>query len=83
MSESHPLSDDEIDRIAERVSGARVSINKGGNDGAFRRVIETVLVAAIVALVGVVWNLSNSVSILSTQVTYISTELTQLRARSP
>ncbi len=84
VSEAHPLSEDEIDRIAARVGGSpHISVKQSGADGGFRRLIDGLLVVGVASLIAVVWNLSNTVSILTTQVTYISSELAALRARSP
>lgn len=77
------LTESDIDRIAHRVSGPHVSVNKGGNDGGFRRLIDGLLVIGVASLIAVVWNLSNTVSVLTTQVAYMGQQLSEMRARLP
>ena len=47
----------------------------GGGDGGFRRLVDSLLVIGIAGLIAVVWNLSNSVAILTTQVMYQREEI--------
>ena len=72
-------------QMAERRNngGGGAFINSASNDGGFRRLIDGLLVVGVASLIAVVWNLSNTVSVLTTQVTFITQELTQLRAKMP
>lgn len=80
------LTDDDIDRIAARIdakgSGQRVVRNVNG-DGGFRKMVDSVLVLAIAALVGVVWNMNSNVAAMTAQIGYLSQEVQALRARAP
>ncbi len=80
------LSDTDIERIAERLadkgSGGRI-IRTSNGDGGFRKLVDSVLVIAIAALVGVVWNMSSNVAAMTAQIGYLSQEVQALRARAP
>jgi hypothetical protein len=74
------LTEADLDRLADRVSGHRVTRN---GDGGFRKLIDGLLIIGVAALVAVVWNLSNNVSVLTAQVTYMNQEISALRAKVP
>jgi hypothetical protein len=79
------LSAEDAQRIADLVADRtqpRISVRKetNGDGGGMRRLIEGLSLAAIVALVAMVWKLSNNVSVLTTQVGYLMQEVQALRA---
>jgi hypothetical protein len=47
----------------------------GNPDNGFRKLVDSLLVIGIAGLIAVVWNLSNSVAILTTQVMYQREEI--------
>jgi hypothetical protein len=49
--------------------------SENGNSKSFDRLKDALLLASILALVGVVWNMSNTVTELKTIVGYLATEL--------
>jgi len=56
--------------------------DSGGN-GSFAKLKDALLLAAILGLVGVVWNMSNSVTELKTTVNYLAQQIAELKAKTP
>lgn len=54
-----------------------------GNGASFGKLKDALLLAAILGLVGVVWNMSNNVTELKTTVNYLAQQIAELKAKVP
>lgn len=53
----------------------------GNGNGSFGKLKDALLLAAILGLVGVVWNMSNNLTELRTTVTYLAQQIAELKAK--